>query len=373
MTRIVEFPDRRVIADEAIAWLIRLDADRPPTKEELRELGEWLRRSPVHRAELRRVAGLWGRMNVLTNLAVPLGTVRRTASSGRLRRVLDRAPLRACAGWVAVAAAAVLAVALLHQVLLQRVDNTNGFYATAIGQRRTVRLSDGSQILLNTNTQVKVSYEEDYRRVYLLQGEALFSVAKDADRPFRVYAGSGRIEAVGTAFSVYLNGSSVRVAVTEGRVALASTAGRDGSALPTESEPTHEEHSGSSLDDHMYPLGIVDAWQVATIQADRAANLEAALALESIQPVAPDELQDQLAWREGMLVFSGETLEEVVKEFSRYTTVVIEVADPLVRNIQVGGRFPVGETDTLLAMLETNFNLRVTRVGPDHVILSAAK
>ncbi len=70
---IVEFPDRKAIEDEAGAWLIRLDGDSTPSAEELTLLREWLERSPVHREQLASFAKFWGEMNVLTELAVPLG------------------------------------------------------------------------------------------------------------------------------------------------------------------------------------------------------------------------------------------------------------------------------------------------------------
>lgn len=254
---------------------------------------------------------------------------------------------------------------------------TNGLYATAVGQQRTATLGDGSEIMLNTNSQIKVDYGNGYRQVHLLQGEALFTVAKDAERPFRVYAGNGRIEALGTAFSVYLNGADVNVTVTEGRVSLASMkAPRPKMVPPSASAPPAREAPGSGpdVDDGwVESLGTLSAGQVATI---RSSAVEAAVgsvsALQTLVPIAPEELAQRLAWREGVLMFSGDTLEDVVKELSRYTTVVIEIPDPAVRNMRVGGRFPVGETETMLAALETNFNLHVTHLSRNRVVLSAA-
>src|SRR5688572_29909053 len=73
MKTVVEFTDQGVLAEEAAEWLIRLDADTPPSRQELKALSDWLHRSPAHREELESLAALWGRMNVLTELAVPLG------------------------------------------------------------------------------------------------------------------------------------------------------------------------------------------------------------------------------------------------------------------------------------------------------------
>ena len=72
-------------------------------------------------------------------------------------------------------------------------------------------------------------------------------------------------------------------------------------------------------------------------------------------------------------MFSGDSLEDVVKEVSRYTTVSIDLPDPVIRQIRIGGRFPVGETEVMLAALETNFNVRVTHLGHNRVVLTAAE
>jgi transmembrane sensor len=356
MTKVVDFPNRRVVAEEAAAWLIRLDADTPPAPEELQALGEWLRRSPAHREEIEKLAALWGRMNVLTELAVPLGSTRR---SSRRQRTL-----------IAAAATVMLAAGiawLAHWLVTDPLLSTNGLYATAIGQQSTATLADGSQVVLNTNSQIRVDYDDAYRQVHLIQGEALFTVAKNPARPFRVYAGTRRIEALGTAFSVYLDGVDVSVTVTEGRVSLASVEAPPSPAVQTSRRDTKVDHGRVML------LGTLDAGQVAVLPASAASAFTAAAnAMETIEPLTPEELAKRLAWREGVLMFSGETLEHAVKELSRYTTLVVEIPDPMVRGMRVGGRFPVGETEAMLTALQANLNLRVTRLGHNRVILSAA-
>lgn len=350
---IVEFPEQGAVTEEAAAWLVRLDADTPPAPEELQALGEWLQRSPAHREELEKLAALWGRLNVLTDLAVPLGNARpavRTRDASASRQWLWSAGLLACVAIVLAAGAVLLARGPAVDPLMA----SNGLYVTAVGQQKVATLADGSQITLNTNSRIKVDYGEGYRQVYLLQGEALFTVAKNARRPFRVYAGNGRIEALGTAFAVYLNGADVDVMVTEGRVSLASGA-------------------AAEADELMESLGTLHAGQTAVIRSPRPeAELGSVAALQAVKPIAPEELAQRLAWREGVLVFSGEKLEDVVKELGRYTTVAIEIPDDAVRNMRIGGRFPVGETDTMLAALETNFHLRVTHLDANRVVLSAA-
>ena len=77
MKNVVEFPDTSAIKEESARWLIRLDGDDPLSAQEEEELRAWLNRSDAHREQLHKLAGLWGKMNVLTELAVPLGSVSR--------------------------------------------------------------------------------------------------------------------------------------------------------------------------------------------------------------------------------------------------------------------------------------------------------
>ena len=213
--------------------------------------------------------------------------------------------------------------------------------------------------------------------MHLLQGEALFTVTKDAGQPFRVYAGNGRIQAIGTAFSVYLKGADVQVTVTEGRVALASLEpSRPKAEQPPAIAGTRHDGAASdeTIDDEWVELlGTLSAGQVATIRSPTEETSAAdSASLATVKPLSPPELAERLAWRDGILMFSGDSLEDVVKEVSRYTTVSIEIPEPAIRQMRIGGRFPVGETEVMLAALESNFNVRVTRLGPNRVVLTAA-
>ncbi len=369
---IVEFPDREAISEEAAAWLIKLDGDRAPSVEELASLREWLSRSPVHREQLRSLAEFWGKMNVLTELTVPLGHAERRSS----RRFASRSRFALPRFARASLAAAVIVIGIAATFWL-RPDPLSGndFYATAVGQQRSMTLADGSLVILNTNTQIKVDYNNEYRNIRLLQGEAHFTVAKNPLRPFRVYAGNGRVQAVGTAFSVYLRDDSVDVTVTEGRVVLASVGPADVDLLPQPGRlPGSNQSSGSIAmvdDDFVEALGTIKAGESATFQY--AANADVARIIDAIETVEAPEMAKRLSWREGILTFAGDPLAVVVDEISRYTTVSIEISDPVVRATRIGGRFPIGETDAMFDALEANFGLRVTRLSHDRVLLSAAE
>jgi transmembrane sensor len=373
---IVEFPDRKAVEKEAAEWLVRLDGDRALAPEELASLREWLGRSPVHREQLRRFADFWGKLNVLTELAVPLGQAKGRANRRfvGLRHVFPQFG-RA----VFVTAALVIGIGIAATFWL-RPDlplDSNGLYATAIGQQQSTTFPDGSVVLLNTNSQIKVDYSDEYRDIRLLQGEAHFTVAPNAARPFRVYAGHGRVQAVGTAFSVYLKGNTVDVTVTEGKVALASVnvpGSQNTQRLPQQGKPSGTGQSSGSiaiLDSGLVEtLGTIQAGESATIQGVFDADI--ASTIEVIETVEEQEMAKRQSWRDGVLTFAGDPLEVVVHEISRYTTVSIEFSDPAVKATRIGGRFPIGETDAMFDALEANFGLRVTRLSRDRVLVSVA-
>ncbi len=370
---IVDFPDRKSIEEEAGAWLIKLDGDRAPSTEELASLREWLERSPVHREQLRSFAEFWGKMNVLTELAVPLGHANGRTNRSFVENLRHAIPQLGQAS--IVTALIVIGVATTFWLRPDPFLSSNDFYATAVGQQRSMTLADGSVVLLNTNSQIKVAYDNEYRNIRLLQGEAHFTVEKNAEHPFRVYAGNGRMQAVGTAFSVYLKDDTVDVTVTEGRVALAFVDRVSPRRVIQQETPRGRNQSSgtNAMVDGVFieALGTITAGESATIQSARDTDIVSTI--NAIETVEAQEMAKRLSWRDGMLTFAGDPLEDVVDEISRYTTVSIEITDPVVKAMRIGGRFPIGETDAMFDALEANFGLRVTRLSHDRVLVSVAE
>ena len=372
---IVEFPDRKAIEEEAGAWLIKLDGDSAPSAGELASLREWLERSPVHREQLGSLADFWGKMNVLTELAVPLGHPEDRTNRSFVKSLRRTIPQIGRAGFVTAVIIIGIAIAATFWLRSDPFLSSNGLYATAIGQQQSTTLADGSVVLLNTNSQINVDYNNEFRNIRLLQGEAHFTVAKNAARPFRVYAGNGRVQAVGTAFSVYIKDNTINVTVTEGKVELASVNRPSTNRLPQQGTPSGTvKSSGSNVivaSGFVETLGTIKAGETATLQSFLDAGTVSSI--NAIETVEAQEMARRLSWREGMLTFAGDPLEVVVDEISRYTTVSIEITDPDVRATRIGGRFPIGETDAMFDHLEANFGLRVTRLSHDRVLVSVAE
>ena len=344
MTKVVEFEARTSIERQAREWLVRMDGDEPLTEAEVEALREWMRRSVLHREELARICTFWGQANVLTELAVCLesATQKRSGRSARWATA------------VALAASAVLATVILSWWYLQRLDRTStGGYQTLVGQQRSIALSDGSSIQMNTDSQVQVAYTRDSRTIRLLKGEALFSVTPDPQRPFDVYASDRMVRAVGTAFDVHLDGGQLDVVVTKGVVDVAEV---NQQRTTTRRKPPEGQGESSSSS-----LGWLKAGEMTSVRRG-SDHIE-------VQQLADPELQRKMAWQKGYLSFSGEPLSEVVEQMNRYSPVMLAIGDPKLASIAIGGRFRIGDLDAVLDVLQTNFGIQAHRVGEHEIRL----
>jgi len=170
-------------------------------------------------------------------------------------------------------------------------------YSTRVGETKEVVLSDGSIVVLNTDTKISVDYSKAKRQIRLVQGEALFDVAKNKKRPFIVTAGDTQIRAVGTSFTVrLLPQQPVQVLVREGVVEV--------------KRPSVPLAPSVRLPANMLAL----------------ASPEAPI---SAEPVLPAQVARGIAWREGRIVFDNETLGNAAREFARYSDIRIRVAPGL--------------------------------------------
>lgn len=355
MNNVLEFPKRGKVEAEAVEWLILLDRDTPPTRVERQKLKEWLNASSAHRNAIKEVAELWGQINILTRLAVQLDLPDTPYSTSRFD--ISRLSFRHFGTAAAFLLLVVCALLVWNSSRALIIGDTNGIYSTVIGEYRDETLNDGSLAVLNTASRIEVAFDSQYRDIYLHEGQAHFSVAKDRDRPFRVFAGDVRISAVGTAFSVFLQGGNVDVLVTEGTVSLGA---RVSPALPDAQQDNVEYGSG------MTALGLLEAGQVATIisRGDESSDLI------SVRDLGLARIIDKLSWREGVLTFTGQLLENVIEQVGDYTGVEFELADSRLRRMRIGGTLPIGKPDFMLAALESNFGLEISWLEPNKAVVS---
>jgi transmembrane sensor len=261
-----------------------------------------------------------------------------------------RAEMGSSGRFLAVAATAL--VASIGLLVWWSSRPTVDVYRTDVGGFSRVPLSDGSTVSLNTDSEVRVRLGSSIREVTLIRGEALFDVAHDTRRPFDVHAGSTVVRAVGTSFDVRRRGAEeVDVVVTDGKVLVRSDKSAVEGAMDTS------------------PTAIVTAGEAATAGTTRL----------DVKKVDPRDTTRRLAWQAGELAFQGESLGEVINEFNRYSRRHLELADPSLQNIRVGGNFKAIDVDSFIAALHTSFGLvgapdehGTVRIRRDTSILDAA-
>ena len=348
---------------EARAWVLKFNADVPPTQDDIRALREWSSRSAAHRAELKKAEDFWCEADLLTELAVPLHRSENDDKPGFFRGLLTPFTAMELSGGLAMAASLLVVFAVSFLMISTPGPVTTENYMTVVGEQQVITMSDDSRIQLDTNSQLRVTYSDNAREIQLLQGKAHFDVAKDADRPFEVYAGDGVVRAVGTAFSVFLAGQDIHVTVDEGRVDLARVAasqsfGQSSTKAINQGDTQYRAKHGASSN----VFRSLDAGQSMIFNSD----------YELFTQLEENDLARELAWKRGLLVFAGVPLREVVSEVSRYTTAHIEIHDPELNKLEVGGRFKVGELDAFLDALEIQFGLQVSYINKEHIQLRSS-
>ena len=339
---IVSLPSAEGIEADAAAWLTVLGREEVSERDRA-EFERWLGASDRHRATFRELSELWGELALLKELD--------DIAESMEDETPPRRPIFRRRSFIAAAASLALVVAggTVIYALQQARHNQHEIFATSVGEQRTIRLVDGSRLQLNTDSRVEVTFTSAKRSVRLVAGEAYFSVETDRRRPFTVHAAGGVVKAVGTAFTVRLrDNDAVEVTVEEGQVAITSLVA-----------DTSGARTGRPVEAVRTPLAQLTAGQ-SVIFGER---------VEEIEQMEAPELQRKLSWRQGMLVYSGERLADVIADVSRYTNVVIEISDPTLSDKPVAGFFRVGEVEALFDSLELSFGLHVEHVDDKYIIL----
>lgn len=350
MNNIRQFSSKEDIQEQACLWVSRLD--RGLKSDEKVELDTWLAESNAHRQALLDAASLWDDMSVLNELSglFPQPTARRTTK----KRALPKNAV-----WGIAATFLVMAIAI--GVIVQRtwLNSTPEFAAvsqkvqTGVGEQKNVTLSDGSLLHLNTNSLVTVDFTSSARNIVLLNGEAHFEVAHDKTRPFSVTAGNNTVTAVGTAFNMqYVDDNAFELVVTDGKVLV------------------KDRFKASSSNESLFGKRPVTEEGLLMFAGEKATVLGKVEARESM---SQDEIDDDLAWQQGMIVFKGEPLESVLLEIGRYTPVRFHISDNSLRKRRVAGYFKVGDIDGLLSALESSFNITYEKVTETSIELKLAK
>lgn len=340
-SKIIPLPDLKQIETDAARWIMRLD-DGDASQEDQAAFKDWLGQSEQHRSTFLRLNDLWGGLDILEDLKDIAASDDVVGIVEQSRKHPARAIARNLATWSIAASLLMVSLIAFYQLEYAGINKFEADYQTTVGEQQRVVLPDGSEILLNTGTIASVDFSRAARNIYLQQGEAFFDVARDTSRPFTVSTDKGSVKALGTAFSVSLRGDSVGVVVTEGRVALSSG---------------NKETKGREDLDHT--LMEVTAGQ----------SVAFAEKVERLSQVEPEFIEQELDWRDGVLGFNGEPLEQVIADISPYTSLSIEIDGEALKQQPIGGYFKVGEIESLFEALSLMANVKVEHVNDEQIRL----
>jgi transmembrane sensor len=338
--------------EQASAWFVEFrvgDADAAAREE----FNHWLRRSPEHVRAYLEIARTYAELPstpaqeldvdaLIAYARSDSNVVPLTARAQRPAVPITQARTRR-AKQLAIAAS-VLIAALAGFMWL---DSQRGVYSTDIGEQRSVMLSDGSTVELNARSRIRVRYSDRLRNVELLEGQALFKVAKNPALPFIVRSGSTDIRAVGTQFDVYRRKSGTTVTVLEGRVAVFSTRKR---IVAVEEDERHFSSTGRTA---------AIAEPVLPAQTFLSAGEKVTVTGERVAAPTPANVAAATAWTQRRLVFEGLPLTQVAEEFNRYTTRPLIVDDAQLEDFHISGVYSSTEPASLLRFLREQPGIRV--------------
>ena len=285
---------------EALEWFVRLRDDKL-TDEDRRAFEAWLHRDASHAHALARAERLWNRFDI----AQPeFDRARRSRAPVSRRGVLLGAAVALAGGGSFLAM-------------------NRGLFAgltTAVGERKTFTLADGSTAELGSYSALSSDFTATERTLTLYRGEAYFSVTKDPHRPFVVQAAGGSTRALGTRFDVKYVADLVTVAVDEHAVDV-----RAGS-LPS---VTVEEGWQTSYDDN------------------------------GPRPPSKADLATIGAWRKDRIIFEDVPLHRVLSELERYRRGRIVLASRQIGFIPVTAVFDTHQIDEALKTIEASLPIHI--------------
>ena len=309
------------VAEAAAVWFARLQ-DEAATGDDWLAFEQWLAASPAHAVAYERLEMLWVDLDDMADQVksaldapVALGDYRAARSDRGLSR----------RGWLAAGVGLAASIAIGVGVTTWPTTSTETF-STAAGQTRRLVLADGSKVWLNAGSTMAVRFERRARRVQMADGEAVFDVIHDPNRPFLIDTGDREVKVVGTEFNLRQRGDDFALTVRRGVVEVRPV-GAPGA-------PTRVP-AGQHLTHTAGTPGVV------------------------LTTINPDGV---FAWTQGQLVYSNATLTVVAADLSRSLGTPIGVADAATGRIRFTGVLEIEDTNAVLRRLEAFAPVRAERV-----------
>jgi transmembrane sensor len=252
-------------------------------------------------------------------------------------------------------AASIAAIGLIAGTVIAYQHFRTPIYATTFGEQRSITLADGSVIDINSHSKIRVRYTTHGRDVDLIEGQALFHVAKDPTRPFIVGTAATQVRAVGTEFDVYKKIGGTVVTVVEGRVVvLLRTEGPTSSNIilePTRTR-TMDQPSVQSQSATNAPMFLSAGEQVIVTHGAMYKAEHPSIAIAT-------------SWTQRQLQFESASLSEVAEEFNRYNERQLVIEDPALYDFHITGVFSSSDPASLVRFLRERPGVKVTETAAE--------
>lgn len=288
------------VLEAAIAWQLSLDSGGGSVQER-EAFAQWHAADEEHARAWRQLGMLDQRFSLASGPARAALLQSRVSIRRRMRKV----------GSGLASIVAVIGLALFTGERYLSLDYWLADQRTATGEQRTLRLSDGTLVSLNTHSALDVRFDDRQRRIVLQEGEILVETGHNDPRPFIVETREGSMRALGTRFLVKREDQGTRLSVLKSAVA----------AHPQATDQEQILREGQQVLMRREGLGPTVA----------------------LSPGAD-------AWIRGMLVVDNVRLEELVHELGRYRPGYLGV-EPKVADLRITGSFPLQDTDLALTAL----------------------
>lgn len=309
---------------EAAQWVARLNSV-PVSTDTLQEFYSW-RRLDGHQAAFDEMTGVWDAAGTIGKRpAMQALADRAYRGDGRRPARLTRRGGTLIAG---VAAASFAGIVAFGGGLWSSGDS----YATRLGEQSVVTLADGSQVALDTDTALRVRFTDDRRLVELEHGQAYFTVAHDAARPFVVDADDTGVRATGTQFDVKRTGKGVEVTLVEGSVEVTPPSA---------------------------PATRLAAGQQFSLRSDTGSQVRRV------------DTAALTAWRQGRIVLDDATLGDAITEINRYARQPVRLDAPQLAGERIGGSFATGDVDAFVAAVTATLPLASVKASDGSIHLQA--
>jgi transmembrane sensor len=392
------------ILDEACEWFVDFRAGDIDANQRQR-FDDWVRRSPEHIRAYIDIARIYvevpppdptGEIDVPgliayanrdgSNVApLPSSIAAREATRFELEALKEQHPsAQREPFWMrhrALAASLITGLIVASGLFVWRTERYPS-YSTDIGEHRSIALTDGSTVDLNARSTLRVAFSAGERLVELLEGQALFQVAKDKSRPFIVKSGDATVRAVGTQFDVDRKATGTTVTVLEGRVVVYSDA-RAGSSVTT--TPASTTMSGATprtpavakAQKSPVVVGAPPDLPPALAPPDESGNGVYVGAGQQVtvtsQALAQPERADvtaATAWMQRRLIFDSTKLSDVVEQFNRNNRRQLIIESASLAGYHVSGTYSSTDPSSLVRFLREQPGFKITETDTEVRIAS---